>query len=69
VLLGGTVGALLTLPAVRLTSRIIQSEMRAGDVLVSFGAVLVLLGVAAAAALIPARHAARVSPTEAIRGT
>jgi predicted permease len=67
VIIGGVAGALLTLPATSLTRTIIQSEMRTDDVLVSVGSVLVLLGVAAAAALIPARGAARVSPTEAIR--
>ena len=68
VFIGGVAGALLTLPATSLTSSIVQSEMRSGDVLMSFGAVLVLLAVASAAALVPARRAARVSPTEAIRG-
>lgn len=68
VIIGGVAGALLTLPATSLTRTIIQSEMRTDDVLVSVGCVFVLLGVAAVAALIPARGAARVSPTEAIRG-
>jgi len=67
VIIGGVAGALLTLPATSLTRTIMQSEMRTDDLLVSVGSVLVLLGVAAAAALIPARGAARVSPTEAIR--
>jgi ABC-type lipoprotein release transport system permease subunit len=42
--------------------------MRPDDLLLSFGAVFALLAVASAAALVPARGAARVSPTEAIRG-
>jgi predicted permease len=67
VVIGGVVGALLALPATTLTRTIIQSEMRADDIFVSLGVVVALLGVAAVAALIPARGAARVSPTEAIR--
>jgi len=67
VLLGGLAGALLTFPALGLTRNIISAEFGIDDVLASFGAVLVLLGVAAIATLIPARRAAGVSPTEAIR--
>ena len=68
VVVGGVVGALLALPAASLTRDIIQSTMSARDVLLSFVSVLVLIGVATIAALLPARVAARVSPTEAIRG-
>ena len=68
VFIGGVAGAVLTLPATSLTTRIIQSGMRPDDLLLSFGAVFALLAVASAAALVPARGAARVSPTEAIRG-
>jgi len=67
VLVGGMAGALLMLPAVALTRNIIQSRPDTGDILTSFAAVLVLLAVAAVAALIPARGAARVSPATAIR--
>jgi putative ABC transport system permease protein len=67
VIIGGVAGALLTLPATNLTSSILQSQMRTDDLLVALGSVFALLGVAAVAALIPARGAARVSPTEAIR--
>ena len=66
VLIGGVVGALATLPAVHLTSNIITSTARDGDIVISLGAVVVLLGMAAVAAVIPARGAARVSPTEAL---
>jgi putative ABC transport system permease protein len=68
VIVGGVAGALLTLPATSLTRSIIQSDMRTDDVVVSVSSVFALLGVAALAALIPARGAARVSPMEAIRG-
>ena len=67
VLIGGVAGALLTLPATIQTRTINQSAKRALDLKVVLGSVLPLLGVAAVAALIPARVAARVSPTEAIR--
>jgi predicted permease len=67
VLAGGIAGAVLTIPAAQLTSGIIQSRMSSGDILLSFGAVVLLVGVSAIAALIPARRAARVSPTEAMR--
>jgi putative ABC transport system permease protein len=68
VLIGGVTGALLALPVASLTRDIVQSSMTVRDVLLSFASVLMLVGVAAVAALIPARTAARVPPTEAIRG-
>jgi predicted permease len=67
VLVGGVAGAVATPWAVNLTSSVIRSTARGGDVLISLGAVIVLLGMAVVAALIPARRAARVSPMEAIR--
>jgi predicted permease len=68
VLIGGVAGALLALPVASLTRDIIQSSMGVRDVLLSFASVLILVGVATVAALVPARTAARVPPTEAIRG-
>ena len=67
VIVGGLAGALLALPATRLAGDTIGSSMGATDALLSLGAVIVLVGVAGAAALLPARAAAGVSPTEAIR--
>jgi len=68
VLIGGFAGALLSLPAANVTRDIVQSNMSTRDVLLSFASVGILVGVAAVAAFLPARVAARVSPTEAIRG-
>ena len=67
VVAGGLAGAVLTVPVARLTSGIIQARMSSGDTLLSLGVVVLLVGVSAVAALIPARRAAKVSPTEAMR--
>ena len=67
VVAGGLAGAVLTVPVARLTAGFIRSRMSSGDILFSLGAVVLLVGVSAVAALIPARRAAKVSPTEAMR--
>ena len=68
VLLGGIIGALMTVPAAALTSTIIQPKAQAEDLLMSLSAVVALLATAGVAALIPAIGATRVSPSTAIRG-
>ena len=67
VAIGGIAGALLAMPTASFARDIIQSRVNSGDLLLSFASVLILIAVAALAALVPARAAARVSPTEAIR--
>ena len=67
VVIGGVAGTLLTVPTAALTREIIQSRPESFDLFLSFGAVILLIVVAGAAALVPARRAATVSPTEAIR--
>lgn len=67
VVTGAVLGALLSMPATQLIAKSVNGSLQASDVVMFVGVVLLLLVATAAAAFVPARRAANISPSVALR--